>query len=858
MTEGSPTLVLSTGVVDWATRELRRDDVAVARLTAIEARLLRFLADHPERNIDSADLLGEVWGYRDGVRSRTVVVTMHRLRTKVERDPASPVHLLSVQGGGYRFVPLGRVSRTEGSTNLPPTTGTLVGRRAELAAVEASLAAGTVVSLVGPAGVGKTRLASEVARRQVGRLVGGVWWVGVRPARSVADVLALMRGALGMAPADTLDPEAASGPVAWTLRERGPALVVLDNAESCMAAVRETLALLVAGTPDTAWLVTSRAPVGADLRHGLEPLDEGDATTLLQLRAPSAGDDLEGLRRLATRLDGLPLALELAARWLPALGTDGVLALLDDRLRLLSGDAQRLGLEEALDLSWEVLDTDGRSALAALAWFPDRFDLDAAMAVLAQLPLEGFGPDVLRSLVDESLLAIDPSRTRRYHLLDAVRTYATAHDDRGFGERAFVAGMRAGADRARAAFWTGGEAGAMRWLRASVEALRAAIALATDPDAVADLALATLPFFVREGQPRLAEEVLARLDAVPPTDDARRWACALARLGALLDLGRVDEARGCTDRVLDEAVARPAADRIDALTRAGLVHRRLGQLDRAEAELLEAVQYAEALVDHPRAARALIELGVAQRQLRTAEAALATLERARLEARRCGDPRTEALAIGTTGLLHQRAGRRDQALGDLREARRLSEALEDRQAVEILDNNIAGILVLRGEVDAARETYGTLVETLRQRGSLRSLAFAQTNRGILLNRVGDTRGGEASLREALACFERLGLNRGIGACHCQIARMRLASGDYRSAVRHCEAALGASGQEGSIRSQARIMALMAHAACDEPVDAGLLADEVPREVEGLVALARRWVAEPSARPEIQRVLLAGE
>ncbi len=293
-------------------------------------------------------------------------------------------------------------------TNLPaPLTG-LVGRATAVADLRSLLGAHRLVTLTGPGGVGKTRLAVEVAS------AFPVAWLVEATADGLADAVAAELGVPVTALADAL-------------RERELVLVlVLDNCERAVDEVAALAATLLPTAPRLRVLVTSQVPldVGGEVRYEVAPLPEADAAELFLARAAATGyrtEDVAAVRTLCRRLDGLPLAVELAAARVRALGVTELLARLDDRFRLLTkgkrdAPARQRTLRAVLDWSWEPLSAPERAVLRRLAVHAGGCTLAAAEAVCA-------GPDVadvLDALVDRSLVVV---RDGRFRPLESVTAY---------------------------------------------------------------------------------------------------------------------------------------------------------------------------------------------------------------------------------------------------------------------------------------------------------------------------------------------------------------------------------------------------------------------------------------------------
>lgn len=304
--------------------------------------------------------------------------------------------------------------RSLDATNLPVASSPLVGRESELDELVSALSNGTrLVTVTGPGGTGKTRLALQVAAELVGRMRDGVFWV---PLGGLADHELLhseVAQAIG-APDD----------LARFLRGK-ELLVLLDNFEHLLDAAPAVSAVLAASA-DVRALVTSRAPlrVSGEREFRLEPLHARDASTLFVERARAVGEDVEPdstVESICARLDGLPLAIELAAARTKLLRPEALLERLDSVLPLLTGGARdaperQRTLRATIEWSYDLLDASGRMLFARLAVFVGSFPLAAAEEV-CDADLDG-----IAALVDLSLLK--PIGADRFLMLQTIREYA--------------------------------------------------------------------------------------------------------------------------------------------------------------------------------------------------------------------------------------------------------------------------------------------------------------------------------------------------------------------------------------------------------------------------------------------------
>ncbi|MFD8617930.1 BTAD domain-containing putative transcriptional regulator [Streptomyces sp. NPDC059513] len=344
-------------------------------------------------------------------------------------------------------------------SNLPAPLTPLVGRREALADLSRLLAEARLVTLTGPGGVGKTRLAVAAAtagrdRAQAGELADGTWLVEFAGIRSgtLADLAQVVSATLGIrddAPRSLpgTGPATPSLPhrLAAALRDRRT-LLVLDNCEHVVDAAAELTDLLLRTAPGLRVLATGQEPLGlaGEAMFLVEPLQPADAVRMFMERAaaaapgfprdPEAPEESErrAVAEICRRLDGIPLALELAATRVRALGVEELAERLNDRFRVLTfgqrgAPARQQTLRAVIDWSWELLSAPERIVLRRLAAHTDGCDLAAAEAVCAG---DGVARDevldLVTRLVDRSLVVVVAGPTGpRYRLLESVAAYAT-------------------------------------------------------------------------------------------------------------------------------------------------------------------------------------------------------------------------------------------------------------------------------------------------------------------------------------------------------------------------------------------------------------------------------------------------
>jgi len=360
------------------------------------------------------------------------------LGTHTVRDLPRPERVVQLCHPDIRneFPPL-RTAKTVRPQNLPAQLTRFVGRHAEMTDVQRSLTDNRLVTLTGAGGAGKTRLAIEVAAQRVTSFEGGVWYIDLAPITDPAVVTVTIAHILG--PPD--QPGHSTMDTLVRFISDRQMLLLLDNCEHLLDACGELVSALLGGCPRLTILTTSREPIGVPgevtWRVPSLALDD-EAIELFTDRAQRAqpnfrvtGDDAGLVAEICRRLDGMPLAIELAAARVRTLSLDQIVESLHDRFRLLTGGARtavrrQQTLRASVDWSHSLLTDPERTLFRRLAVFMGGFDLDAAQAVGASTEVERYQLlDQLGLLVDKSLVvAEDMSGAMRYRFLETVRQYA--------------------------------------------------------------------------------------------------------------------------------------------------------------------------------------------------------------------------------------------------------------------------------------------------------------------------------------------------------------------------------------------------------------------------------------------------
>jgi predicted ATPase/class 3 adenylate cyclase len=388
---------------------------------------------------------------------------VHRLR---DLESVTHVWQVDVPGWDRTFPPLRSLDAFR--SNLPHDLSVFVGRDDDVAAVLEALGQARLVSVIGVGGVGKTRLALRVGSELLPEFADGVWLCELAPVREAGEIAEAVAVAVGVPP--TQGVSATVGLRRFFAHKQ--MLLILDNCEHLLGDVARFIGETCGAAERISVLVTSREALavrgervcplpslGLPIGDEADAIVASDAGALFVTRARDArgdfsvsSDNATAIRELLARLDGIPLAIELAAARTAMMSPAEILGRLDQRFRLLTGGS-RTALERhqtlraAIDWSYEILDADERALLNRLSVFVGGFDLDAATALAKGAGLDDFAAvDVLGSLVAKSLVERnEASGTTRYRLLEMIRQYAAEHLD--------AAGDAAGARDDHAAYF---------------------------------------------------------------------------------------------------------------------------------------------------------------------------------------------------------------------------------------------------------------------------------------------------------------------------------------------------------------------------------------------------------------------
>ncbi len=632
---------------------------------------------------------------------------------------------------------------TGGLHGFPAVLTSFIGRDGAVREVAGLLAEYRLVTVTGPGGAGKTRLAGQVARRVAGRFADGAWLAELAPVRDPEQVASVVAAALGVVE----QPGVPAAEALVRVLAGQQLLLVLDNCEHVIGAAAQLCAGLLAACDDVRVLATSREPlaVAGEARYRLAPLsvpgpgDQADAggSEAVALFADRARrvDARFALDResgpvvggLVARLDGMPLAIELAAARVEALGVAQLLDRLDDRFALLIG-ADRLAagrhrsLAATVEWSYQLLEDHERQVFRRLSVFPGPFTLQAAGAVAGP----GAGAAVLH-LVDCSLLSpprAGPDGRSRYAMLETLRAYGSGllaeageHD----GAAAALAGYAVRvAEQAAAGLQASGaeEVAAARWLDAEDAAMRQVLAwtMDHDPAAAARLAAALAWWWLLRGrlpgQYGLLREIAGRAEAGSDGWCAVQLWVGWAALFSSDLAGTLEHATALRDAAAGRGPSRALAD---------------GLLGRAGA---------------------LFNMG------RTGEAADEGRQ-ALAKAREIGYPAGEVLALGGLSFTAGFSDDMDRAVQFARQAAQITAGVPGSLA-RWSSYVLTGTLIMAGDMAAAGDVCAAGLARARVAGDVNSQLGLLPHMVILDLHAGRVQDSAAHLREGLQIAVRTG------------------------------------------------------------------------------------------------------
>ena len=712
---------------------------------ALGSRAVAVLATLVKRSneyVQKSSIIDAVWPDVI-VEESNLAVQISAIRRVLAQAPGGERWIETLSRRGYRFVGpvIERTGDRQGAlgdkrTNLPEPLTSFIGRGRELAEIKRLLSANRLLTLVGVGGIGKTRLALQVAAEVIDTYRDGVWLIELG---SISDPLLVPTSV-----AQVLGVQERMGtPLTKTLCAHLKArqlLLILDNCEHLLDACAKLTDAMLRSAAEPTIIATSREPLHvegeqtyplqtlslAESSASAEATARSEAVQLFVERARLQLPDFEltaarvsAVVELCSHLDGIPLALELAAARIPSLSIEQINARLQDRFKLLTGGSRtapprQQTLRATLDWSFDLLTEQERAVLRRLAIFSGGFTLEAASSVASAEAIDEFAViDLLSQLVARSLVVADTSDAGpRYRLLETARAYAMERlveaEEVNAIRRRHAQYFRKFFERAPDDWLCLPEAEWRATYLPELDNVRAALdwALSTGADTAIGIGLCSASgaawmelALVGEGRQRL-EAAIARIEQTPELDQARLWLwlgflrgeatppLAVAALERAVDLyRRLDDASGLGY----------------SLVLLGGVLVFMGRHDEAAPVLAEAFPVLERAGLQKAIAHYFEVLG--SLKLRTADPANARLqmEKALSLYRRTGAERGALRMLGSIADLAWVSGDLDAALAGFRETVALhrKSRLSDRWMLGPSLTNLAGVLTERGDLDEA-------------------------------------------------------------------------------------------------------------------------------------------------------------
>lgn len=748
-------------------------------------------------------------------------------RLKGVADPVEVAEVLRPDGSARRPQDMEKAFQVErdgdawiavaaGQARLPRLPGTFIGRAAETAEIADRLVKGdTVITLLGPGGAGKTRLAVHYARCGPTYFEGGAWFCDLSSATEADGVLQAVARALDV-PLVASDVDRTLG---HALATRGSVLLIVDNAESAAPAVAALLGELAQRAPQARYLVTSR--VALDLSGesivAVGPMRPIDAASLFEARARDAGTPLDDSARgtlpaLVESLDRLPLALELSAARCASLTPVQQLERMQRRRQWLRAPAmapvpvRHSTLSHVFEASWALLETVEQRVLAQCAVFEGGFGLDAAEDVLDAGGI--WVGEVLTGLVRKSLLQrLDGGRMG---LLRTVRDEVV--------EQALAPAERAAASIRHAAHFaaldervvlTGGFAD----LENLVAACERATFRADGSHAVAALTLCAEVLLVR-GPARRLLDLARKVEAVRSLDDGDRAEVLRVLGNALYSLGERERALEAFGHGL--ALANAAADatrRIRLACALATPWARAGQATQARALLVGVASDAARLGDLVRRCALANAWGTVEMAAQQLDPAVGHFEAALALAQAARHRRWEGGIRANLGSAHYLSGRRHEARHHYEAGLTIAQEIGDRAWAASARCNLGLLLLDEGWHEDARTMLAAALQVAQEIGQAVLQATVACNLGLLL--VERDRPAEAVglLHDAANMATRLA-DHGLAAqCERALGRALWTSGEPRAAATALERALQHAHAAEDVAEIVRCRVAQARQAC---------------------------------------------
>ena len=638
------------------------------------------------------------------------------------------------------------------SHSLPAERDIFVGRGDVLLDLSQQFRAGSrLISLHGIGGIGKTRLSLRFASQWMGDFPGGAWFCDLSSATSIDGLLYAVAQGLDI----RLDPAETIMQISRVLASKERCLIVLDNFEQLVSMAESTLAHWMKFAPEACFLVTTRSLLGITGEHAftVPSLSLDDAASLFRIRAcdvvrqrPAEADEESTIARLVTLLDGLPLAIELAAARVRVMSVTNLLSRMGDRFGMLASPSRSVNrhatLRATLDWSWEQLAEKDRCALAQLSVFEGGFTLQDAEAVL-DLPSRDRGAvvlDAIQSLVEKSM--IRSLGDEHFDLLRSVQQYAQEHlANTGRFNGSGPEMLRSAHERHWRYFAGIDDTAAFVKSSTKVDNLAVACRRATasgDGGGAAGTLDRLWRFLRRSGPFKPVLELAQGVLSLPALDDVMRNRVERV-LGAANELlGDFEAARVAMESALIHAQS--ACDREGegwTLCALGEHLYKRGQPVASREHLNQALAISDDLASSQLRCAVLNAIGTLELRIGNVASAKVSYEQALSLARGLGDEARVGGLLGNLAILANDAGVQDTAMVLYQEALALVMRVRDRRWEGNTRCNLGLLYQDRGLTNEAQQQFEKALAIAREIGHVMLEATVLCNLGIMMDRQGD-------------------------------------------------------------------------------------------------------------------------
>lgn len=698
----------------------------------------------------------------------------------------------------YRVVQVNKewVPARKIANNLPAERNDFIGRGKALRRLADLVDAGTrLITLIGMGGVGKTRLALRYARARLGDYPGGVYFCDLTTAREIDGIAHAVAQALDVALAKTAMVEH----LGTAIKGRGRCMLILDNFEQVSQYAEKTVGTWIEFAPEATFIVTSREvlSVYGESTVLVPPLDLEEAQELFTVRAKSASQapspvsrDQVAIEKLVQMLDGLPLAIELAAARARVMSPSVLLSRMHERFLLLATPgrppSRQATLRATFDWSWDLLQETERSALAQLTVFEGGFTLEAAEAVvnLDDFEQQLSAVDVVQSLVDKSL--VRRVADDRFDILVTVRSYVIERLGRPHSNAGPTSPLAAAVVRHQRyyAHASGSDASqfALREFDNIVAACRHAVTQGDVEAAIGALENAWTAVRVR-GPFSLVLELSSAIRASAPLADKQSARLSRISGSALKSMGRGMEAASHFSEGLEHAL-RAGEVRSECVLRYNLADQQAaaGQMQEAEANLQSAIALARGLGDSELHGAVMNSFGDYHVRLGKLDEASRCFDRALALARVANAKRAEGGVLGNLGMVRTEQGRHGEALGFYQSSHDIARELGDKSWEGSALCNLGMTSQALGQFEEAIAQLTDALKIARDLGQPRLQAFSLCNLGLTLQSLDRLPEASEHFKQAVEIAGVLGDRRLEGQFHVYAATALARLGDTAAAL----------------------------------------------------------------------------